>query len=40
MSEDYTIWQHGFIHGFVLKSYNPELHANVLGFYNGKNVEY
>lgn len=41
MSEtDLNIWQTGVVRAFKLVPYNPDLHANVLGFYNDKEVEY
>lgn len=40
MSEDIIVWQQGFVKGFKLGPYDTELYSSVLGYYEGKQVEF
>ncbi len=40
MSREMIIWQAGYISGFKLTPYDKTLYSNVLGLYEGKQVEF
>ncbi len=40
MEEDIEIWQSGFVKGFALLPYDKALYGNVMGLYEGKQVEF
>lgn len=40
MSTEIVMWQQGFVRGFKLNSYNESLFANILGMYEGEQIEF
>src|SRR3972149_4596934 len=40
MSNDIQIWQQVYVKGFKLNFYDESLHANMLGFYEGQQIEF
>lgn len=40
MSETITMWQNGFVKGFKLTPYDPNLYANILSQFENKQVQF